>query len=204
METNETKPWDARLAYRLVWGLRDTGVTPNHLTTLRLVFGVLAFGGLASGTWLWMNVGALCFVVSHFLDHTDGELARIKGASSPFGHYYDLAADSLCTVLLFVGIGIGASAKWIGASAIPMGCIAGIAVAAIFHMRHQIELQVGKADARQPHVGFMEAEDVLYLLPLITFFGKVIPFLMLAAIGAPLFAAWVFRDYYALRKLGNP
>ena len=46
-------------------------------------------------------------VLSNFLDHTDGELARIGGKSSRIGHIYDLARDAAVTVMLFVAIGIG-------------------------------------------------------------------------------------------------
>lgn len=194
------KPWDARLAARLVAPLRDSWVTPNHLTTLRMLFGMLACLGLATGGYLWSNIGALCFAASNFLDHTDGELARISGKSSRFGHIYDLVADALVNFLLFLGIGIGLRHGVLGAWAVALGLLSGIAVAAIFHMRHEIELVVGKAGARQPHLGALEAEDVLYLLPLVTLAAQLRYFLLLAAIGAPLFALWVLRQYLALRR----
>jgi hypothetical protein len=40
-----------------------------------------------------------------------------------------------------------------------------------------------------------ETEDVLYLLPVVTLLNGMTPFLLAAAIGAPLFAAWVAVDY---------
>lgn len=196
----DTRPLDARLAALLVQPLRDTAVTPNHLTTLRLLFGVLACAGLGVGGTLWSNVGALCFAVSHFLDHTDGELARISGKSSRFGHIYDLASDVLVNVLMFVGIGIGLRNGDLGYWSIALGLLAGLAVAAIFHMRHEIELVVGKEEARQPNVGLFEAEDVLYILPFIALAGKLHVFMLLSAVGAPLFALWVLREYLALKR----
>lgn len=200
MPMTETRPLDARLAARLVAPLRDTAVTPNHLTTVRLLFGLLACAGLGIGGAWWSNIGAVCFAVSHFLDHTDGELARITGKSSRFGHIYDLASDVLVNVLLFVGIGIGQRHGDLGDWAIALGLLAGIAVAAIFHMRHEIELAVGKEEARQPNVGIFEAEDILYVLPLIALAGKLHIFLLLSAVGAPLFALWVLREYLALKR----
>src|ERR1700761_3879652 len=101
------RPWDARLARCLVTPLKDSRVTPNHLTTVRLVFGLSAAAAFLPGTYGWTNVGALLLVLSNFLDHTDGELARISGKTSRIGHLYDLASDALVTVLLFVAIGIG-------------------------------------------------------------------------------------------------
>ena len=38
----DDKPWDAQIAYRLIYPLRNTFVTPNYLTSLRLIFGILA------------------------------------------------------------------------------------------------------------------------------------------------------------------
>jgi phosphatidylglycerophosphate synthase len=197
------KPWDARLAWRLVYPLRNTRLTPNHLTTLRLVFGLLAFAGLSAGGWMWSNVGALCFVISNFLDHADGEFARITGISSRFGHYYDLVCDLLSTALLFVGMGIGLSTAW-GREATLMGVLAGIAVTATFHMRHVIETEKGKSGTRQPHAAGFEAEDILYIVPLLAITGTLAPFLVLSAVGAPLFAVWVLKDFLALRSWQRP
>lgn len=202
-DTAAIKPWDARLAYRLVYPLRRSRVTPNHLTTLRLLFGLAACLAFAQGGYAWGNVGALCFAVSTFLDHADGELARITGKSSRRGHYYDLVADAAVNVLLFVGIGIGLSASPLGWLTVPMGIAAGLSVAAIFHMRVVIERRVGKADARQPNLGWVEAEDVFYFLPLVSAAGQLLPFLVLATVGAPLFALWVLRQYRRLDRGGG-
>jgi phosphatidylglycerophosphate synthase len=48
-------------------------------------------------------------VVSNFLDHSDGELARVSGKSSRLGHVYDLVSDAAVTVVIFLAIGIGAA-----------------------------------------------------------------------------------------------
>ena len=194
------RPWDARLARRLVTPLKDTPVRPNHLTTIRLGFGIAAAAALAQGTYGWMNVGALLLVVSNFLDHTDGELARISGKSSRIGHWYDLASDAAVTILLFVAIGEGVSLRSAGLalSAVWLGAVAGVAVALIFFLRMRIEELGGKAASRQPSLGGFETEDVLYLFPLVTLCNGAAPFLVAAAIGAPLFAVWVVVDYRRL------
>src|SRR5271167_4706143 len=98
-------PWDARLARRLVTPLKDSRATPNHLTTVRLAVGLAAAAAFLPGTYGWSNLAALLLILSNFLDHTDGELARITGRSSRIGHLFDLASDALVTVLLFVAMG---------------------------------------------------------------------------------------------------
>jgi len=194
------KPWDARLARRLVSPWRDSALTPNHLTGLRLLCGIVAACFLSLGGFVWTNIGALFFCLSNFLDHTDGELARLTGKTSRFGHVYDLISDAVVNILLFMGIGIGLMDSDLGDAALPLGCLAGVAVASIFHMRNHIEEMTGKEQARQPNAGGIEAEDVLYLLPLISLTGLLEIFLILAAVGAPLFAVWVLREYLTLMR----
>ena len=193
-----TPPWDARLARALVRPLRCSPITPNHLTTVRLAFGIAAAGAFMRGSYAWMNLGAVLLAVSNFLDHTDGELARISGKTSRVGHWYDLASDAVVTILLFTAIGVGVgtrSARVLQVPPLALGTIAGIAIALIFFLRAHIEEMAGKATSKQASVGGFETEDVLYLLPLVTLCNGATPFLVAAAIGAPLFAVWVVFDY---------
>jgi len=114
------------------------------------------------------------------------------------------------TVLLFGGLGYGVQAAsvqgWIGLSVPPflLGCVAGVAVALIFFLRMRIEEMEGKAGTKQGSVGGFETEDVLYLLPLVTLFSGVTPFLIAASVGAPLFAAWVVIDYRRVVRRSRP
>lgn len=202
------RTWDARLARRLVTPLVNTWVTPNHLTTLRLLIGLAGALCLAHGEFAWVNAGALLIVLSNFVDHTDGELARIGGKSSRIGHFYDLACDALVTVMLFVGMGVGAGATRIGTLNVApgvLGAVAGVAIALIFFLRMRIEEMAGKAGTKQAFVGGFETEDVLYLLPIVTLTSVVMPFVVVASIGAPLFAAWVVVDYWRVaRRAARP
>lgn len=191
------KPWDARLAAALVRPLVSTRISPNVLTTVRLLVGIW-------GTWLFArgqhpNLAALVVVLSNFLDHTDGELARMSGRSSRLGHFYDLASDALITVALFACIGIGLS-DTLGASAIFNGTIAGLAVAGIFHLRNIIENAHGKTATAQPRFAGFEAEDILYLLPLVTLLDGLPLFLSAASIGAPLAFLIVLGQFLWLKR----
>jgi archaetidylinositol phosphate synthase len=192
------RPWDARLARVLVAPLQDSWVTPNHLTTVRLAVGIAAAAAFLPGTYLWSNVAALLLILSNFLDHTDGELARISGKSSRIGHLYDLASDAAVTILLFIAIGVGVVGQSGTALRIPppvLGLVAGCAIALIFYLRMRIEGMAGKTASRQASLGGFETEDVLYLLPLITLSNALMPFLTAAALCAPLFAVWVAVNY---------
>jgi phosphatidylglycerophosphate synthase len=192
------RPWDARLARRLVTPLKDSWVTPNHLTTVRLAVGLAAAAAFLPGTYGWSNFAALLLILSNFLDHTDGELARMSGKSSRIGHIYDLASDAAVTIMLFIAIGIGVGDKPGNASQftpVTLGVVAGCAIALIFYLRMRIEDMVGKLANSQAALGGFETEDVLYLLPLVTLSNAVMPLLLAAALCAPLFALWVVIDY---------
>lgn len=201
MNAFHAKPYDARLAAWLVRPLIETRITPNQLTLVRFLVG--AAGALMFALGERPNVAALLVVLSNFLDHTDGELARMSGKSSRFGHYFDLASDALVTVGMFVGMGIGLVGQ-LGNSAAWMGCSAGLAVAGIFHLRNIIENRHGKTATKQPRFGGFEAEDVLYLIPLVTLAGALDGFLRAAAIGAPLALLVVATQYFAIERRQRP
>jgi archaetidylinositol phosphate synthase len=201
MNALHAKPYDARLAAWLVRPLIGTRITPNQLTLVRFLVG--AAGALMFALGERPNVAALLIVLSNFLDHTDGELARMSGKSSRFGHYFDLASDALVTVGMFVGMGIGLVGQ-LGSSAAWMGCSAGLAVAGIFHLRNVIENRHGKTATKQPRFGGFEAEDVLYLIPLVTFADALDGFLRAAAIGAPLALLIVAIQYMMIERRRQP
>jgi phosphatidylglycerophosphate synthase len=179
-------------------------VTPNHLTTVRLAIGLVAAAAFIPGAYGWSNLGAILLVLSSFLDHTDGELARISGNASRIGHLYDLASDAAVTIVLFAAIGVSVRAQpgvALGAPPVLLGLTAGSAIPLIFYLRMRIEEMAGKTASQQAILAGFETEDVLYLLPLVTLCNGVTPFLIAASIGAPLFAIWVVIGFRrALRR----
>lgn len=197
------RPLDARLAARLVRPLQDTATTPNHLTTARLVLGLASALCLAQGSLAMANLGAFIFAFSNFVDHTDGELARMSNASSRFGHLYDLICDAAIHTLLFAALGYGLHDGPLGDWAPIMGLVAGGAVAFIFWLHMFMEQQLGKTGATLPSAGWFEIEDVLYLFPLVTLFNVREGFLLLSIVGAPAFAIWLGLYLRHLRRKGS-
>ena len=81
-----------------------THVTPNQVTFLAMVVGVLAGFFLTGGTRAMFFYGALFFQFSQILDCADGQLARLKKMSSPFGRILDGAGDYIVGLAIFGGI----------------------------------------------------------------------------------------------------
>ena len=138
-------------------------------------------------------------MLSFWLDHADGELARLTGRSSTFGHYYDLAVGGAVLTALFIGMGIGLRDAGLGAWSVELGLAAALATAVIFAVRMALERRAGKAATAQPNLLGFEVEDVMYLVVPVTWLDLLPPFLLLAGIGAPLYALFVVWQGHGLR-----
>ena len=191
-------PWDQRAARLLVKPLARTPVTPNQLTTVTLVLALAGCGLFATGDPVLAGWAAGLFVLARFLDHFDGELARLKGAASSFGYYYDYVAGAVSYAALFLGIGIGLAAGPLGSWALLLG-LAG-SVSALLSMG--LNLGIDKALAEEkgsggesdaigyPGYAGFELEDGIYLLAPVTWLGFLSPFFVAAGIGATVYCMW--------------
>lgn len=184
-------PWDQKLARILAKPLVRTPVHPNHITTLTLLIGLAAAWLFSLGDRDAANWAAALFVLAAFLDHVDGELARLAGKTSRFGHYYDHAVSGITYTAGFIGIGIGMSHGVLGWWAIPLGFLAGISITFILSVRLGMEIKHGKESIRQRNFAGFQAEDVLYVVGPVAWLGGMMPFLVAAGVGAPLFLIWV-------------
>jgi archaetidylinositol phosphate synthase len=190
--------FDSRLARACIAPLVQTRVHPNHLTALSLAIGLLGAVSYAGGGPFSMGIGALLYMLSMFADHMDGELARSTGKTSEFGRKFDRAADLIVKSVVFSAMGVGV-ARTTGASMpILQGIACGAAFVAIFMLHDRIAGVTGQGVPDQPAAGGFEIEDVLYLIGPITWLGFLPGFLLVASIGAPLYAAFVFSK---LRRL---
>ena len=191
MNTDTTKkPWDGLLASVIVRPLIPTAITPNHLTTLRLAVGLAAALVVAHGGQSWLVAGTLLYILSNFIDHTDGALARSRGTHSEWGAVYDQWCDGLVQVLVFAGIGIGLRESWLGLAAPVVGVVFAVAVACIFIINARGEKTIGNEASDQPTFAGFEIEDVLYLVPLVAVFGWLPFFIVSGSIGAPIYLSW--------------
>lgn len=194
-----------RAARRLIVPLLATPVTPNHLTTARLLTGLAAVGAFALGTDggnLW---GGTLFIISAFLDRADGELARASGKTSAAGHRYDGNCDVAVGSLLFLGIGIGVSDNQLAGWGTALGIFACAAILSIYY----IESLFARArnldhDAPVKNDRWFDPDDLLYLVGPIAWAGLLPGFLIAAVVGAPVYALWTLRRYRGFRTGAPP
>lgn len=86
--------------------LRNTRLTPNHVTMAGAVFtygSLLWLGFAAQPTLLSALVGVL-LAVGYVLDSADGQLSRLQGTSSAFGEWLDHALDNGRITVMHVAV----------------------------------------------------------------------------------------------------
>jgi phosphatidylglycerophosphate synthase len=180
--------WTHRLARIAVRPLIGTGITPNDLTTARIVTGVASCAAFTIGDPTWDLWGGLLWLVSCFLDRADGELARIGGMSSPTGHLYDYYSDVAINALFFVAIGIGLRDGFLGHASIALGIIAGATVAIASVLSERLEKLAATGDKAYAGVLGFDFDDVLYLFAPAVWIDWSMPLLIGASVGGPAFA----------------
>ena len=98
-----------------------TPVTPNQITLLTCIAGVVAGIFFSVGTYGAGVLGALAYGGAQILDNCDGNVARAKNMKSELGGWFDIAADGIVDCSLFVGLAIGLSNFLLGAV-----CVVGV------------------------------------------------------------------------------
>jgi len=190
--------WIHRAARWCVRPLVPTAITPNHITTVRLLTGFAAALAFAVGDRAWDITGGVLFVLSAFLDRADGELARISGKTSPLGHQYDLLSDAACNVAAFIAIGVGLLHGPLGFSALTLGIVAGAAIGATFWLVERMATAGGELRG----AGGFDPDDALFIVGPAAWFDGLVPLLYAAAAAAPAFLAfalWRYRGIQASR-----
>lgn len=100
------------ISLRITRILATTKVTPNQLTYLMTLAGVLAAPALlVPGVW-GAVLGVVMVQLYLLLDCVDGELARWKQQFSLSGVYLDRVGAYLCDAAVLVGFGLRAADLW--------------------------------------------------------------------------------------------
>jgi phosphatidylglycerophosphate synthase len=186
-------PYDQRVARVLVRPLAWAGVTPNQVTAVTLLLALGAGPLFAVGAAPAIHWAAGLFVLARFLDHFDGELARLTGQTSRFGYYFDYVTGGLSHAALFAGMGWGLAAGPLGGWALALG-LAGCATALLaMGLNLDLDRQLGLGEGEAvgyPGWGGFELEDGIYLLAPVTWFGWLEPFFIASGVGATAYLLW--------------
>lgn len=185
-------PWDQRIARVLVRPLAPSPIRPNHITLITIALALTAATLIALGD---LELGAILFVLSRFLDHFDGELARLQRTSSRLGYYLDYAAGGTSYAALFIGLGIW---FWndLGVWSLVLGAAGVISAVWSLLSNLAIDAKIKNVEAGEaigyPGIAGFELEDGIYLLAPVAWLGWLEPFFIAAGIGASIYCLWSF------------
>ena len=195
--------------------LTPTAITPNEMSVISILVGVAGAPFFLSSSALMQTIGALLFLAHSILDGCDGELARLKFAESRWGGVLDFWGDNVVHVAIFACMGVGwslaAGAGWplaLGAAAV-LGTLgsAGFVYWRLMRAKEGAGSLFTSVSA-EPHGAMAQVldsasrSDFIYLVLLLALFGRSNWFLMLAAIGAPVYFCLVVTLAIRERRSG--
>lgn len=184
-----------KLSRPLTRAFLRTPLTPNQVTGLSFLVGLLGAGCFLLGSYSWTLAGALLLQASTVLDCVDGEIARVKMLESPFGEWLDITLDTVVHIAIFIGVGV-AVWKQVGLAAAPLlGGLLAVAALISFPLVTLAERTEMRGRARggwedvwiAKLVGGLASRDYSLLILASVVAGKLDWFLWTAAVGAQAF-----------------
>lgn len=188
-----------RVLRPMVGHLVGRPITPDALTTLRLATGLAAASCFAHGPGA-LAVGAGLFLVSTLLDRADGELARQSGRFSRIGPNYDLVADCVSTMAIFVGLAIGGAAgPRLGLGiGLALGAAAALSTVILFVLLGRQTPPAGAISRR------FDPDDAMLLVPVAIWCGGAFWVLLASGVLTPLAVILVGATHRSTRARAIP
>ncbi len=193
-----TKHISRKISLAVTRLLAGTRITPNVMTVLTASLGLAAAWSFASPALSRQIVGGLLFLLHSILDGCDGELARLKFQESRLGGTLDFWGDNVVHVAVFSAFAVAWSAacgqSWpliLGALAVA-GTVLGAGFVYMYAMRPRTSsgplLTTVSPSHRSRLTEILDAvarRDFIYIVMVLSLFGKGYWFLAAAAVGTP-------------------
>jgi phosphatidylglycerophosphate synthase len=182
--------------------LAATSVTPNQMTLVSVAIGIAAAPFFLSASAGWQTLGALLFLAHSILDGCDGELARLKFKESRWGGVLDFWGDNVVHGAIFACMAVGWSAAIGQIWPLLLGALAVFATlgsAGLVYwrvMRPKVgpgplytSVSTGPDRRFTRLMDALSRRDFIYFVLLLALFGQAHWFLLLTALGAPVYLA---------------
>ena len=92
------------IAKQIVGFLKNTPVTPNHVTYFSVLVGFASGYAFSFSTPIFLILGGLLLEITLVLDCVDGQLARAKGMASDWGRLIDGIAGYFAYLAVIIGL----------------------------------------------------------------------------------------------------
>ena len=177
----------------------QTSLSPNTITLLSLVIGLISAVYFFQGTYGNNLIGAGLLVLSAWIDCTDGEIARLKFMESEIGGKLDIICDNLVHMAVFFAIGIGLHQSTGQYIFIFLGVFAMLASLVSFLLLSSLIInEKKKGSEKTPSLKVkkdlttkLANRDFIYFLFLMAAIGRVDVFIFITAIGSNIFAGYL-------------
>ncbi len=187
MSRHVERPISLAVTRRLV----STSITPNAMTVISLAIGLAGAPFFLSPAPSMQLTGALLFLLHSILDGCDGELARLTFRESRMGALLDFWGDNAVHVAVFGGMALGwsrAADSWWPLLAGAIAIVSSLGAAATVARRFVSAQPVGAAGSAAARLtDALAHRDFIYLVVLLAAFGHAPWFLVIAALGTPVF-----------------
>ena len=121
-----------------------TPITPNQVTMLSFFIALISAFLFGLGYRAALIFGGISAQISSIIDGCDGEVARIKGMSSPFGAYLDSVLDRWADGLIIFGMAFGYSILHSSISIWPIALLALLGSISVSYTESKFESLFGK------------------------------------------------------------
>jgi len=193
-----SRHFERKISLAITRRLAVTRVTPDFMTVVSVLIGLVGATFFLSSSPAYQLVGALLFLAHSILDGCDGELARLKFMESPHGAILDFWGDNVVHVGVFACMAVGLSNAQAATWPLALGALTVIATLGAAATQSRAIMHDTSVGADATWIArFAEAfshRDFIYLVIALSAFGRAHVFLILASIGTPIFFAlllWV-------------
>jgi hypothetical protein len=125
----------------IVWALYYTPITPNQVTIVSILSGIVAALFYLKGTASAFVVAGLLIILKDILDSADGQLARAKQQQSRVGRFLDSIGDFVVNAAVFGSIGwtlYKMNDNWLTLILALLGLV-GISLRISYHVFYQVQ-----------------------------------------------------------------
>lgn len=176
-----------------------TPVTPNQVTIISLVIGIIAAVFFFHGTHTSTIIAGVFYFISTVFDQCDGEVARSKQMESDFGRVFDIIVDSIVNAAIVIGITIaiyrtnGSILTIIAGLSAMMGIVLSLLLTTYFGSENK------KDTGTKEILDKLNNKDFFYIIMLVSIiFNQMIWFLLIMAVGTNIY--WIVHKIAHRKK----
>ena len=167
-----------------------TPVTPNQVTIISLVIGIVAAVFFSHGAYTSTIIAGVFYFISTVFDQCDGEVARLKHMETEFGRKLDILVDDMANAVIVIGITIAVYLKMDSVLVIIAGFLAMTGISISLLLTTYFSKDSKKDTGTKEMLDKLNNKDFFYIIMLASVvFNQMIWFLLIMAVGTNIY--WI-------------